>query len=141
MFNLLTCCTDKSLTVVTQYFTNEQVQEASAIKIQLEKVRFENQAYKVEDGKQFIRGFQLSGCPIHELNGVYLEKGFFTGVPKYEHVRKWTIMRCELPEIEELGISASDTYELANNNQSRLQKFYSKAGMSIYCFTPTPQIM
>lgn len=118
--------------MVTQYFTPQNIQLASETPIQLDRVRYDNQSYKADPMQQYVRGFQVSNCPIDELNGIYLEKGFFSGVPKYQHVRKWTIMRCELPEIEELGISAEDTYALANNNDGRLQKFYNKAGKTSF---------
>ena len=119
------------MTVVNQSLTPETVAQASNIRIRLERVRIKNDSYKATFENDVVRGFLVSNSPIEEINGTYLEKGSFNGVAKYEHVRKWTIMRCELPEIEELGISAEETYATGFSNESRLQKFYNKAGTPI----------
>jgi uncharacterized protein YqhQ len=45
-------------------------------------------------------------------------------------------MRCQLPEIKELGISAEETYqEIGERTASKLQRFYEKAGKYFVLFT------
>lgn len=119
---------EKRLTIVAQYFTDEQIEAASEAIIRVERFRRKNDAYGADLViDNVVRGVLVSGCPIQELNGSYLENGSHNGVPMYTHVRQWCIMRMELPELPELGISAEDTIRMEQEGGNA--KFvYKKAG-------------
>lgn len=94
--------------------------------IKLEFIRIKDEKYSREAKPAHILSYQVSNCPIEEMNGRYLQAGMFEDAPMFKHVRKWTILRCQLPEIPEIGISAEDTYRLAE--EARVQKVFDKAG-------------
>lgn len=122
---------EKHLSIVAHHFTNEQIRAASEAQIKVKRFRRKNDAYGMEfTVDDTIRGVIVSDCPIQELNGSYLEQGSHNGVPKYVHVRKWCILRMELPELPELGISAADTLRMEQNGENSTF-FYSKAGIIV----------
>jgi hypothetical protein len=54
--------------------------------------------------------YRVAGCNVREINGRYLESGQRTDVPQYRNVKGWTIFRCRLDEIPELGIYVDGCY-------------------------------
>lgn len=118
---------EKHLSIVAHHFTDEEIYAASEAQIKVNRFRRKNDAHGMEfTVNDTIRGVIVSDCPIQELNGSYLEQGSHNGVPKYVHVRKWCILRMELPELPELGISAADTLRMEQNG-GNTTFFYSKA--------------
>jgi hypothetical protein len=116
--------------VVLQGLSDATIAAATETPIQLERIRIHNDNLRrVQDANsEFLPSYIVSNSPVVELNGTYIERGRSCDTPKYEHVRGWTLLRCLLPEIEELGISASEIYDTSDRNQNRLTQFYNKAG-------------
>lgn len=119
---------EQHLSIVAHHFTEQQLEAAAQAEILVERFRHKNDAYGAEFSvEDTIRGVVVSGCPIQELNGSYLEHGSHNGVPMYQHVRRWCILRMELPELPELGISAADTLRQEREG-GNTTFFYNKAG-------------
>ena len=109
------------------HFTSPQIELAKITPLELEFIRVKDEKYTKENASSHILTYQVSNCPIEEMNGRYIQAGIFEEAPMFQHVRKWTILRCRLPEIPEIGITAEDTYQSAE--EERIQKFFSKAGL------------
>ena len=121
---------EKNVTVVAQNLDDNTIAAASTIPIHLARNRIHNDNLHrdLHTESEFIPVYEVQHSPVWQVNGTYLQRGRSCDAPKYEHVRGWVIMRCLLPEIEELGICARDAYNNNNNNTTRLEKFFKNAG-------------
>lgn len=107
-------------------FSPELIETASKVPLNLELFRVKDESYKAQQIETFYRGYLIKDSPIVELNGRFMEMGIYYGCPYYKHVRKWLIMRCQLPEIPELGITMEDA-QLLNDQRASAEKYFEKA--------------
>jgi hypothetical protein len=115
---------DSKLSSVAKY-PEEMIQRANGVRIQLEMFRIKDESYKNRDKDLYYRGYEIRDAPITDVNGKYMQAGMFYGAPVFQHSRKWLILRCELPEIPELGITADD---FVKTSAATTAKFFDKAG-------------
>lgn len=119
---------------VLQNLSVDLIQKVSETPIKLDILRINNDGYEYnnEHYGEKIQGFQVENSPIESLNGIYLEEGLHEGACYYKHVRQWTILRCRLFEIPELGITPADSY--GRNQGTDSNSFFEKAGKAFFEF-------
>lgn len=77
------------------------------------------------------RYYSLAGCPVKQVNGRYLQRGWYQGAPCYRNVRDWVLIRCKLEAIPEMGINAAESYAL-QAGETLGETFHDIAGRSQY---------
>jgi hypothetical protein len=81
----------------------------------------------VKKGTQSL--FTLRGSSNWQVNGRYIHYGFHCGAPMYKNVRDWVLVRQALKEIPEIGILASNTYQITDGALVT-EQFYKAADVA-----------
>jgi hypothetical protein len=105
---------EDKLNSIKKILSEEQMKLAAKDKILIEPVTINDLSVKatLNNARLSHLFYNISGCSIEEINGRYveIEGSDSSGCLTYQNVRGWTIFRCSLNEIPELGIFADSCY-------------------------------